>query len=86
MPMLVHCGMWFIKLKGFYKKDPHEFFGFGHVKTLFFFSFKITSVMVEWITLIQKQSKCGSFIVHFVYFKLILLKELYSKFTFFLIF
>ena len=37
--MLVHCGMWFIKLNGFHKKVPHEFFGFGHVKTVFSFFF-----------------------------------------------
>ena len=54
MPMLVHCGMWFIKLKAFYKKDPHEFFlALAMSKHCFLFSFKIASMMVEWITLIQ---------------------------------
>ena len=32
-----------------------------------FFSFKISSMMIEWITLTQKQSQCGLFIIHFVY-------------------
>ena len=75
--MLVHCGMWFIKLKVFIKKILMNFVALAMSKQCFLFSFKITSIMVEWITLTQN-------VAHLLYIlNSYFLKEMYSKFTFY---